>query len=73
MRRGNKNAGLIEMAGAAGIEPVTARVKNAQFLQPIIEAWLASQTREVLQDILGYDAKDVDKLASDGVVQIAGD
>ena len=34
---------------------------------------LGEHTREVLQDILGYEAKDVDKLASDGVVQIAGD
>jgi crotonobetainyl-CoA:carnitine CoA-transferase CaiB-like acyl-CoA transferase len=32
---------------------------------------LGQHTREILQDILGYDSKDIDKLASDGVVQVA--
>ena len=32
---------------------------------------LGQHTREILQDILGYDVKDVDRLASDGVVQVA--
>ncbi len=32
---------------------------------------LGQHTREILQDILSYDSKDIDKLASDGVVQVA--
>ena len=32
---------------------------------------LGQHTREILQNVLGYDAKDVNKLASDGVVQVA--
>jgi len=31
---------------------------------------LGQHTREVMQDILGYDSKDIDKLANDGVVQV---
>ena len=31
---------------------------------------LGQHTREVLEDVLGYDAKEVDKLAQDGVVQL---
>ncbi len=30
---------------------------------------LGQHTREILQDLLGYDSKDVDRLAADGVVQ----
>ena len=33
---------------------------------------LGQHTREVMRDILGYDSKDIDSLASDGVVQLAG-
>ena len=32
---------------------------------------LGQHTREVMQDILGYGTKDIDKLARDGVVQLA--
>ena len=33
---------------------------------------LGQHTREILQDLLGYDPKDVDRLAAEGVVQTDG-
>ncbi|MDA7946023.1 MAG: CoA transferase, partial [Hyphomicrobiaceae bacterium] len=56
--------------GAFGFMRTPPYMSSAPELPAVPAPALGQHTREILEGVLGYDRKDVDKLAQDGVVQL---